>query len=47
MFLDNRIMTGMKANIVPTMAINVVIRLAFNNSLVITKAAPANAIPTP
>jgi hypothetical protein len=45
-FLDNRIITGIKQTNVPTMQINETIRLLPKKRLEIINAATANAIPT-
>ncbi len=47
MFLDNRMIMGMKRIIVATMAIKAVIKEVPMNKKAITKAATAKAIPTP
>jgi hypothetical protein len=46
-FLDNRIIMGPKATIVHTMAKKAVTNVVPKNKKLITKAAIANAIPTP
>ena len=47
MFLDNRMITGIKAIMVSTIAINAVSKEVLKNRKEITKATVANAIATP